>query len=143
MNNKFKMAEYMLYEYKYIDDKLDILKFKLESMKNDVSLNSIDYSDDRVSPTNAFNSSVENEVVKREEKIASVQAEINRLEYNKTLIDKVIKLLDPEEKEMIELRYFSKPRNSWTYIEHKLSISHDCCWKKKNKIIDKISSLLV
>ena len=94
MTNKFKITEYMLYEYKYIDDKLDILKFKLEAMKNDVSLNSIDYSDDRVSPTNAFNSSVENEVVKREEKIASVQAEINRLEYNKTLIDKVIKLLD-------------------------------------------------
>ena len=141
-NNDFKKAEYMLYEYKYIDDKLDILKFKLEAMKNDVSLKSIDYSDDRVSPTNAFNSTVENEVIKREERIESVQAEINQLEYNKALIDKVIKILDPIELQLIQQRYFSKPRNTWTNIKYTLGLSDDRCYKLRNKVINKVIKYL-
>ena len=52
--NEFKKIEKILYDYKYIDNKLDVFRFKLEHIKNDVNISSIDYSKDKISSTNAL-----------------------------------------------------------------------------------------
>ena len=41
--NEFKKIEKILYDYKYIDNKIDVFRFKLEHIKNDVNIFSIDY----------------------------------------------------------------------------------------------------
>ena len=74
--NEFKKIEKILYDYKYIDNKLDVFRFKLEHIKNDVNISSIDYSKDKISSTNAFNSTVENAMLDRESNIAALEEKI-------------------------------------------------------------------
>lgn len=143
--NKFKRAEYHLYKYKDIDTLNELADIKIKKLKNDVSLRGISY-DEKSGPTNKFNSDVENEVIRREEHI---QSKINQLLIEKEdrinekeLIDKVMQLLEYEERKLVELRYFSKPTRSWTSIAQELNQSVDNCIKVRRKVIDKISELL-
>ena len=141
--NTFKRAEAILYEYKYIDDKLDIINFKLDDLKNDVNITAVDTSRDNVSPTNAFSSEVENEVIKRERKINELENTKKKLIFNKTLVEKTLKLLDETEKEIVRLRYFSKNKKTWFNIAAELNMTTDNCTKKRRKIIEKIQTYLI
>lgn len=135
----FKAAERKLYNYKYIQDKLDIIEFKL----NDITVSAIDYSKDPIGKTNAFSSIVENEAIKREEKISQLQAEKKQLIYEKELIDKIMNLLEPIEQEIVNLRYFSKDKKSWTEISLKMCISKETCICLRRKIIRKIKDYVL
>ena len=138
-NDIFKAAESKLYNYKYIQDKLNIIEFKL----NDISVSAIDYSKDKIGPTNAFSSAVENEAVRREEKIERLKAEKKQLLYDQELIDKVLNLLDPIEKELVTLRYFSKDKKSWNSISIEMNVSVETCIKLRKKTINKIKDYLL
>lgn len=138
-NDIFKAAESKLYNYKYIQDKLNIIEFKL----NDISVSAIDYSKDKLGPTNAFSSTVENEAVRREEKIERLKAEKKQLLYDQELIDKVLNLLDPIEKELVTLRYFSKDKKSWNSISIEMNVSVETCIKLRKKTINKIKDYLL
>lgn len=143
--NKFKRAEYHLYKYKDIDTLNELADIKIKKLKNDVSLRGISY-DEKSGPTNKFNSDVENEVIRREEhiqsKITQLQIEKEDRISEKELIDKIMQLLEYEERKLVELRYFSKPTRSWTSIAQELNQSVDNCIKVRRKVIDKISELL-
>ena len=134
----FRYAERKLYDYKYIEDKIDIINFKL----NDISITAVDYSKDKLSPTNAFSSAVENEVIRREEKLAALQAEKKQLLYEKALIEKVLKLLTPTELEIVQLRYLGE-KNDVISIRDKLCISNDTYNRYKNNAINKIKEYLI
>ena len=134
--NEFKKIEKILYDYKYIDNKLDVFRFKLEHIKNDVNISSIDYSKDKISSTNAFNSTVENAMLDRESNIAALEEKIRELEYNKQLIDKSLTVLEDTELKLVKLRYFSKDKMTWIAIGHELGFDKDYCMKLRNKIIN-------
>ena len=138
----FKEAEYILYNYKFINPKLDIIELKINNLKNTVDLSAIDYSKDKTSSTNAFNSSVENEVIKREKQLSILQEEKQQLIYQQQLVDKVLKLLDDEEKKVVELRYFSNPKRTWTSIQNELNLSPDTAIRRRREIINKIARYL-
>lgn len=140
--NEFKKIEKILYDYKYIDNKLDVYKFKLEHIKNDVNISSIDYSKDKISSTNAFNSTVENAMLDRESNIAVLEEKIRELEYNKQLIDKSLTVLEDTELKLVKLRYFSKDKMTWIAIGHELGFDKDYCMKLRNKIINKLMDLI-
>lgn len=140
--NEFKKIEKILYDYKYIDNKLDVYKFKLEHIKNDVNISSIDYSKDKISSTNAFNSTVENAMLDRESNIAALEEKIRELEYNKQLIDKSLTVLEDTELKLVKLRYFSKDKMTWIAIGHELGFDKDYCMKLRNKIINKLMDLI-
>lgn len=140
--NEFKKIEKILYDYKYIDNKLDVYKFKLEHIKNDVNISSIDYSKDKISSTNAFNSTVENAMLDRESNIAALEEKIKELEYNKQLIDKSLTVLEDTELKLVKLRYFSKDKMTWIAIGHELGFDKDYCMKLRNKIINKLMDLI-
>ena len=140
--NEFKKIEKILYDYKYIDNKLDVFRFKLEHIKNDVNISSIDYSKDKISSTNAFNSTVENAMLDRESNIAVLEKKIRELEYNKQLIDKSLTVLEDTELKLVKLRYFSKDKMTWIAIGHELGFDKDYCMKLRNKIINKLMDLI-
>ena len=140
--NEFKKIEKILYDYKYIDNKLDVFRFKLEHIKNDVNISGIDYSKDKISSTNAFNSTVENAMLDRESNIAALEEKIRELEYNKQLIDKSLTVLEDTELKLVKLRYFSKDKMTWIAIGHELGFDKDYCMKLRNKIINKLMDLI-
>ena len=140
--NEFKKIEKFLCDYKYIDNKLDVYKFKLDYIKNDVNISSIDYSKDKISSTNAFNSTVENAMLDRESNIAALEEKIKELEYNKQLIDKSLTVLEDTELKLVKLRYFSKDKMTWIAIGHELGFDKDYCMKLRNKIINKLMDLI-
>ena len=68
MKEKLKRTEEALYNYKRMEIAIKNIQIDIENLLNDITLKAVSY-DQRGSKTNAFNSSVENEVIKREEYI--------------------------------------------------------------------------
>ena len=147
MEDKFKKTEYHLYQYKDIDKLNQMADIKIKKLLNDVSVGGGDMFAEKSSPTNKFNSSVENEVIKRSE---TIQIEIDKLKRDKEnrilekeLISTSLTLLEDEEKHLVELRYFSKPTRSWTSIAAELNQSVDNCIKVRRKVIEKLSNYIL
>ena len=145
MEDRFKKTEYTLYNYKSLDVKIKNIDIDINNLENDITIQGISY-DEKSSPTNAFSSSVENEVIRREEKVSKkIQVLKVKRKYNmdlKTKIDGALDQLTSDEFKLVDLRYFSKDRKTWIEIGSKLSFDKDYCTKIRNKIIDKLSELI-
>ena len=140
--NLFKKTEYALYNYKNLGIKIKSIEIDIEMLKNDITLRAINY-DEKVGPTHAFTSQVENEVIRRDEK---VKEQIEQLEKDKYLfkqregkISLALDSLSKEDRKLIELSYFSKPKSSWTKISEEMNIDKDRCCKIRNKLINELS----
>jgi DNA-directed RNA polymerase specialized sigma subunit len=146
MEDRFKTTEYHLYKFKDIDKLNQLADIKIKQLLNDVSIKAISY-EEKSSPTNAFNSSVENEVIKRDEhitdKIEHLKKDKESRVIEKELINTTLELLEDDERKLVELRYFSKPTRSWTSIAQDLNQSVDNCIKVRRKVIDKISTFIL
>ena len=144
LKDEFKQTEKMLYDYKYIDSKINILQFKLEKLRDDITVSGLDYSKDKISSTNSFNSVVENETIARDSgEIKIIDQEIKNLQYQKKLIDMSLPLLEEEEQQLVKLRYFSKDKRTWVNIAAEMNMTSDNCIKIRRRIIDKLQSYLV
>ena len=145
MIDKFKKTEATLYNYKSLDVKIKNIKIDIDNLKNDVTLKAIGY-EEKSSPTNKFTSSVEDDVIRREEHIkAQVDILEAKLKYNqdlKTKIDGALQQLTKDEYKLIDLRYFSKEKKKWVEIGLTLGMDKDYCTKVKNKIISKLSEFI-
>lgn len=141
----FKKTEGELYNYKGLDIKIKSIDIDIELLKNDITLKAINY-DEKTGPTNAFNSSVENEVIRRDE---VVQQQLNKLEKDKFLyvsrknkIENALELLTKEERTLVNLRYFSRPKKSWVEISRVMNIAHTHCCTMRVKIINNLSGYI-
>ena len=144
LKDEFKQTEKMLYDYKYIDSKINILQFKLEKLRDDITVSGLDYSKDKISSTNSFNSVVENETIARDSgEIKIIDQEIKNLQYQKKLIDMSLPLLEEEEQQLVKLRYFSKDKKTWVNIAAEMNMTSDNCIKIRRRIIDKLQSYLI
>lgn len=144
-NKLFGKTEYALYNYPELDIKLKSIDIDIEMLKNDITLKAISY-EEKTGPTNAFNSSVENEVIRREE---IVEDQIQKLKKDKLLysarkmkIENSLSLLTPEDLKLVKLRYFTKPKNSWVAIGLDLNMDRVTCMQRRNKIINKLSEYI-
>ncbi|KJZ83216.1 MULTISPECIES: xanthine dehydrogenase [unclassified Clostridium] len=142
MEDKFKLTEKHLYNYKDIDKLNKLTDIKIKQLLNDVSVKAISY-EEKSAPTNAFHSSVEDDVIRRDEHIRSKIDQLRKEKENriieKELIDNALELLDIEERKLVELRYF-KDKLSWTSIALKLNVSQDTCIRMRRKIIYELSN---
>lgn len=142
-NNLFKKTEKTLYDYKNLSYEIESLDIHINSIVNDVSIAGVSY-EEKSSPTNAFSSRVENEVIKREEYQAEVIERLRKKKNGLIQLDKVLKValssLEPEELRLVELRYFTKPKKSWVEIGMTLGLDKDTCGRMRNKIIHKITN---
>ena len=143
MEDKIKLTEKHLYNYKDIDKLNKLTDIKIKQLLNDVSIKSVSY-DEKPAQTNAFHSSVEDEVIKRDEyirnKIDQLRKEKENRIIEKELIDNALELLDVEERKLVDLRYFSKDKLSWTSIALKLNVSQDTCIRIRRKVIYELSN---
>ena len=147
MEDKFKKTEYYLYQYKDIDKLNQINDIRIKKLRNEISLGGGDMFGEKSSPTNKFNSAVENDVIYREK---NIQPEIDKLMrekenriIEKELIDNALDLLEEEEKKLVELRYFSKPTRSWDSIALELNQSKDNCIKIRRKVIERLADYIL
>ena len=147
MEDRFKKTEYYLYKYKDIDKLNQLADIKIKRLLNDVSIGGGDMFAEKSSPTNKFNSSVEDEVIKRSE---TIQVEIDKLKrekeernLEKELISTSLTLLAEEERHLVELRYFSKPTREWASIADELNQSTDNCIKIRRKVIEKLADYIL
>ena len=142
MEDKFKLTEKHLYNYKDIDKLNKLTDIKIKQLLNDVSVKAISY-EEKSAPTNAFHSSVEDDVIRRDEHIRSKIDQLRKEKENriieKELIDNALELLDIEERKLVELRYF-KDKLSWTSVALKLNVSQDTCIRMRRKIIYELSN---
>lgn len=147
MENKkkdiFKQAEKILYDYKYLEPKIKTIELKIRQIENNSTLSSIDYSKEKLSKTNAFSSEVEDEVMRREEKIAKLEKEKNDLIYRKNIIDTFIDTLIEDYKQLVRYRYFNNPKLSWKEISLNMSVSVDTCIRFRRDIINKAIDYLL
>lgn len=143
MEDKFKKTEYILYTYKDIDKLNRIDRLKIKQLENNISIGGGNPFEEKGSRTYKFNSSVENEVIKREQyDITSIKNNLTNRELKKQLVDAALDLLLAEDKQLIELRYFSKPTKQWTNVAAKLCMSYDNCQKKRRTIIQKLAEYI-
>mgnify|MGYP001575237941 CR=1 FL=1 len=145
LEDKFKKTEATLYNYKSLAVKIKNIEIDIDDLENDITVKAISY-DEKSSPTNAFNSVVENEVVKREETIKQqIDVLKSKLKYNQNLkikIDGALEQLTTDEYKLVDLRYFGRDKRTWISVGQELGFDKDYCTKIRNKIINKLSTLI-
>lgn len=145
MNNLFKKTEKALYDYKNISLKIENIELYINRLINDVSYTGVSL-EERSSPTNAFSSSVENEVIKRDEKLAdeinNLNKQKNDLILQKKMIENGLESLKPEQYKLVELRYLKKDKKTWVEIGFALSMDKDSCSRVKNAIINQLTGYI-
>jgi len=143
-NNIFKKTEKTLYDYKNMNIKIENIELYIESLLNDVSYAGVSY--EQKFPTNAFSSSVENEVIKRDEhlmgKVENLKKSRVKIVSLKQRITNALNTLEPEELRLVELRYFIKPKKSWVEIGMILGVDKVTCHRMKNNIINTLTDYI-
>ncbi|MBU3107158.1 RNA polymerase subunit sigma [Clostridium gasigenes] len=138
-NNKY--IEALLYNYNR--NKVDIknMKLDLEVLENDYQgVGAIVY-EERTQATNAFTSSVENEIIRRDEKIIKLRNDIRLKEIEVQKIDNIVESLSDKEQQFIRLKYFEK--NTHNQISEKIDISFDYINEYRLKTLNKISRFIL
>lgn len=138
--NKYKKVESMLYNYKNTKAEINILKRDLEILENDYKGTSAISYDEKTQSTNAFNSAVENEVIRRAERIQQLRNKIRLKEIEIENIDDALETLNPDDKLFIVERYFNKRSNK--YVASLLNIAEQTACTYKNRIVNLLIPLL-
>lgn len=97
---------------------------------------------EKTSNTYNISSSVENEVLKREERLRKLKMEKENIEIEKEKIENALTCLNDIEMEFFNLFYNSKTKNNMTYISMKLHLDRTSCYNLKKKMIFKLSEIL-
>lgn len=129
--NLFIETEELLKDYNNMVYMIEMFKKEIEIYEREYSgCGSITY-EERTQATNKFNSSVENEIIKRERETAKIKARLDEKMLLKNRIDYAIDSLKlKEERDLIKLRYINSPQLSWGNIARHLGYDKDHCRKK-------------
>ncbi|VFG74448.1 putative sigma factor [Clostridioides difficile] len=139
MENKkdilFKETDERLHNYKYLDIKIKNINLDIKRYENEYSGCGAMVYTEKTSNTYNISSSVENEVLKREERL-------RKLKIEKEKIENALTCLNDIEMEFFNLFYNSKTKNNMTYISMKLHLDRTSCYNLKKKMIVKLSEIL-
>ena len=95
----FRKTEGILYEYNDLTNKIELLRAEIKEMEEEYRGCSAIQYEEKTGNTNKFNSSVENEVISREQKLVYYYKDLNRKQTLKRRIDVAIESLKEEEKQ--------------------------------------------
>lgn len=90
VDKAFNKMEKRLYNYRRLDIKIKHIELDIENLLNDVSLGGGDMFGEKGTPTNAFNSNVENDVIRREELEIDKQLSILNRKKRELITEKVV-----------------------------------------------------
>lgn len=136
----YKKTDGVLFNYKSIKAEISNLELDIEEIKSECEgCKAIGY-DEKTGPTNAFNSTVENEVLKKEKILNKLIKEKRSKERLITKIDNALEPLEEIEKKIVELRCFK--RYNWSKVGALLNMDGDYCGKIKRDIINEIAPVI-
>lgn len=139
----FRKTEGILYDYNDLTNKIELLKAEIKEIEEQYQGCSAIQYEEKTGSTNKFNSSVENEVMSREQKLICYYKDLNKKQTLKRRLDIAIESLKEEEKQLVELRYTNKRTLSWNQIARALKYSVDYCRKDlRNRIIRKLADTI-
>ncbi|BFK81304.1 sigma factor-like helix-turn-helix DNA-binding protein [Clostridium baratii] len=129
--NLFIETEELLKNYNDMVYMIEMFKKEIEIYEREYEgCGSISY-EEKTGVTNKFNSSVENEIIKRERKTEKIKEKLDEKMLLKNRIDCAIASLKlQEERDLIKLRYINNPQISWGNIARHLGYDKDHCRKK-------------
>lgn len=111
-NNAYKKIEEMLYNYPKAKAEIENIKLDIEEMQDIVEIKGVRNNPKGSTPTYAFNSSVENELINREEKLTERIEGLCRLLRSKERfiqkIDNALDTLSENGQQLVKLKYFKK-----------------------------------
>lgn len=138
--NLYKKTEAILYNYKKTKIEIKNLILDLEALENDYQgVQAIGY-EERSSPTNAFNSSVENEIIKRDENILKLRNKIRLKEIEIEKVDNVLDSLNERDKYIIKEYYIEC--NQLKNISKHINLEESYLSSYKSKLIKDISNIM-
>lgn len=140
----FSDTEGKLYNYNNMKVKLNSYRIDLEYLENNYEGCKGKFYINTTSKTNNFYSSVENELVRKEEKIRDLKFKIIQTDMQIKKIDNALLILSDEELELVKFRYFSNRSiaPSWIDIAEEIGFSEKKCRNMRDRIIDKIKALI-
>ena len=139
--DKFKNTEGLLYNYTSLKVKIKNLKLDLENLEFE-DLQAIQYDQDKLCDTNAFSSSVENNVIAKDKQIEIINRKIKYYQNTIAKIDNALENLSDSEKKLVEMRYLRSEPCPWMQIAREMQLEVTNCYKRRNNIIKKISDML-
>lgn len=117
------MASNLLKEYKRNEIKIQNIEIEIEILKDEDGLKAIEYKD-TVASGRSKNSIVENIVISSDLKIKALEIKKGILEKKQSKIMNLIKILNEDERKIIELRYFDSFPYTWDLIAERLNMSY-------------------
>ncbi len=136
-DNNYSIVEGILYNYPKLKVEIDNLRLDLEEAREIVGIKGASDNEKAGSPTHAFSSVVENEVLDREKnlerRIKAIESNILRKERQLKKIENILGTLTEYELRLIEMKYFK--RYSVVRICGVLELSEDGFNKKRKNII--------
>lgn len=136
----YKKTEAILYNYKKTKIEIKNLTLDLEALENDYEgIRAIGY-DEKTQSTNKFNSSVENEIIKRDEKIIKLRNKIKLKKIEIEKIDNILESLEQRDRYLIEEYYMNN--NQLKNISKNINLEESYLSTYKSKLINEISDLI-
>lgn len=136
----YKKTDEILSNYKAIKAEINNLQLEIEEISSEYDGVKAVVYEERTGTTNAFNSSVENEILKKEKLINKLLKEKRSKEILINKVDNALTVLEEEEIKIIELRYFQKM--GWNKIGILTNRDGDYCGRIKRKVVNKLSELI-
>ncbi|EOU2113564.1 TPA: hypothetical protein ACG0NJ_002193 [Clostridium perfringens] len=124
---EYREVEEILKGYRDLLDRIETIKEEMRELKEFyLGCGAIEYRE-CTGTTYKFNSSVENEVVDKEKRLAQLNIELTRCTILKNRIDNAVSKLEDVDKKVIEYRYINKRSLGWKEIAFAINYSESHC----------------
>ena len=143
-NRLYKKTEGKLFSYKKILDDINVIDLEIAKVDNDyVGCSGISYDSEKTGKTYNISNSVEQEVIRKEERINYLQYRKRELEIEKKRIEIAINNFTMQQKELFEILYCSKRvRVSRMEILNRMHISKSTYYDlRKSLVISALNSM--
>lgn len=136
-----KQIEAMLYNYNTLKAEVVDIELDIDTLENDYTVLKGSGDNGKPStPTNAFTSAVENEVISRDKKISELKRAKTLKEIQVKRVENMLTILRDDERELVELKYFRKIRCKM--IAYKMNLCEEAIRKNNALIISSLANFL-
>lgn len=138
-NNEY--IEDLLKNYRKNKFKINDIDIEIEEIqKTFEGVRGLNISQEKVGPTNKFNSDVENEIINKEKRIEQLKQTKIKLQTEIKRAENLLNYLEGRNEKVIRFRYIDGL--NWNKISERLEISEPTCRKVKNDSIKELISIL-
>ncbi|MDT9337840.1 hypothetical protein P3F01_15885 [Clostridium perfringens] len=125
-----KEVENILKGYRDLLIDIDITELRIAEVEEEYrGCEGIEYRE-TTGATNKFNSTVENEVMNKEQRLVGLKNKLDRLKREKRRIDRAVNSLEGVDKVVIELRYINKRSVGWKSVANSIGYCENHCMKR-------------